>query len=95
VNSHDASTVASVVNKLDRRRVLLTTRATCGGEIFQVQSLGNSRENIRCDRDNIRGSERADAAAKSPIINMKFPASELMAGVDKFCLDEWEGLLQG
>jgi len=28
-SSHDASTVASAVNKLDRRRVLLTTRSTC------------------------------------------------------------------
>jgi len=26
--------VVSVVNKLDRRRVLLTTRSTCRGEIF-------------------------------------------------------------
>ena len=35
-----------VVNKLDRRRrrrrVLLTTRSTCRGEIFQVRSLGQS-----------------------------------------------------
>ena len=33
-SSHDASTVESVVNKLDRRWVLLTTRSTCRGEIF-------------------------------------------------------------
>ena len=35
----------SVVNKLDRRRrrrVLLTTRSTCRGEIFQVRSSGQS-----------------------------------------------------
>ena len=38
VNSQDASTVVRVVNKIDRRRVLLTTRSTCRGEIFQVQS---------------------------------------------------------
>ena len=28
VKSHDASTVVGVVNKLDRRRVLMTTRST-------------------------------------------------------------------
>ena len=28
-----------VVNKLDRRRVLSTTRSTCRGETFEVQSL--------------------------------------------------------
>jgi len=33
---HDASTVASVVNKLDRRRVLLPTRSTRGGKISAV-----------------------------------------------------------
>jgi len=31
-SSHDASTVIAVVNKLDRRRVLLTTRSTCRGD---------------------------------------------------------------
>ena len=40
--SHDASTVLGVINKLDRRRVLLTTRSTCRGEIFKVQSLGQN-----------------------------------------------------
>ena len=35
------STVLGVVNKLDRRRVLLTTRSTCG-EFFYVESLGQS-----------------------------------------------------
>jgi len=40
-SSHDASTVLGVVNKLDRRRVLLTTRSTCG-EFFYVESLGQS-----------------------------------------------------
>ena len=34
VSSHDASTVVGVVNKLDYRRVLLTTPLTCSGEIF-------------------------------------------------------------
>ena len=33
VNSHDASAVVDVVNKLDRRRVLMT-RSICCGEIF-------------------------------------------------------------
>ena len=33
VNSHGASTVV-VVNHVDRRRVLLTTRSTCGDEIL-------------------------------------------------------------
>ena len=33
-SSHDASTVVGVVNKLDRRRVLLTTRLICRSEIF-------------------------------------------------------------
>ena len=45
---------------------------------------------------SIRGNERADAAAKSvltsPITNMKFPASELIPCVDKFCLDEWQDI---
>ena len=41
VHCHDASTVAAV-NKLDRQRVLLTTRSTCRGETFQVQSFGQS-----------------------------------------------------
>jgi len=36
VNSHDASTVAGVVNKLDRRRVLLTTRSNRRGEILNA-----------------------------------------------------------
>jgi len=35
-------TYLGVVNKLDRRRVLLTTRSTCRGKIFLVQSLGQS-----------------------------------------------------
>ena len=39
VNSHDTSTVVGVVNPLDRRRVLLTTRSTCRDEIFKVQIL--------------------------------------------------------
>ena len=30
----DASTVVRVVNKLDRRRILLNTRSTCRGEIL-------------------------------------------------------------
>jgi len=30
------------VNKLDRRRVLLTIRSTCHGEIFQVRRLGQN-----------------------------------------------------
>ena len=38
-SSHDASTVVDrrrcVVNKLDRRRALLTTRSTCRGEISE------------------------------------------------------------
>jgi len=34
VSVHDASTVVGKVNKLDRRRVLLTTRSTCRDEIF-------------------------------------------------------------
>jgi len=33
-SSHAVSSVVCVVNKLDRRRVLLTTRSTCSGEIF-------------------------------------------------------------
>ena len=33
-SSHDASTVVGVVNKLSRRRVLLTTRSNFRGEIF-------------------------------------------------------------
>ena len=41
LNSRDASAVVGVVNKLDRRRVL-TTQSTCGGEIVQIQSLGQS-----------------------------------------------------
>ena len=45
---------------------------------------------------SIRGNERADAAAKSvlksPITNMKFPASKLTPCVDKFCLDEWQDI---
>jgi len=32
-SSHDASTVVDVVDKLDSRRVSLTTRSTCRGEI--------------------------------------------------------------
>jgi len=32
-----ASAVVSVVNKIDRRRVLSTTRSTCCGEIFKIQ----------------------------------------------------------
>jgi len=38
----NTSTVASVVNKLDYRWVLLTALSTCRGEFFQVQSLGHS-----------------------------------------------------
>jgi len=40
---HPATTrsiVESVVSKLDRQRVSLTTRMTCLGENFSVQSLG-------------------------------------------------------
>jgi len=40
---HPATTrsiVESVVSKLDRQRVSLTTRMTCHGENFSVQSLG-------------------------------------------------------
>jgi len=41
---------------------------------------------------NIRGSDTADAAAKSaltlPITKMKFPASELIPCVDRFCMHE-------
>jgi len=33
-SSHDTLTIVGVVNKLDRRRVLLITRWTCSGEIF-------------------------------------------------------------
>jgi len=41
-SGHDVSTVVgpSVVNKLDRRQVLLKTRSTYRGKIFQVHSLG-------------------------------------------------------
>ena len=44
VNSHDTSTVVGVVNPLDRRRVLLTTRSTCRDEIFKVQILWQSSD---------------------------------------------------
>ena len=37
---HNASTTVGVIHKLDRRRVLLTRRSTCRGDIFQLQSLG-------------------------------------------------------
>jgi len=46
VNSHDASSAVGVVNKLDRRRVLLTTRSTCRGKIFEIQCFGQSLEEI-------------------------------------------------
>jgi len=39
--SHDASTVASVVSKLNRRQVLLT-RSNAVANFFSVQSLGQS-----------------------------------------------------
>ena len=45
---------------------------------------------------NIRGNERADAAAKSalsqPVTNMKLPARELLPRVSNFCLDEWQDI---
>ena len=45
---------------------------------------------------SIRSNERADAAAKSvlksPITNMKFPASKLTPCFNKFCLDEWQDI---
>jgi len=41
---------------------------------------------------NIRGSERADTAAKSAVsltvTNMKLPARELLPRISNFCLDE-------
>jgi len=37
-SNNDASKVAGVIHKLDRRRVLLTSRSTCRGEIFWVQA---------------------------------------------------------
>jgi len=33
-DSNNASEVVGVIHKLDRRRVLLTSRSTCRGEIF-------------------------------------------------------------
>jgi len=42
LNSRDVSTVVGVVNKLNRRPVLLTTQSTCRGKIVQIQSLGQS-----------------------------------------------------
>ena len=41
-SSNEASTVVGVIHKLDRRRVLLTTRSTCRSEIFEVQSSRQS-----------------------------------------------------
>ena len=38
-SGHDSSIVVGVIYKLDRRRVSSTTRPTCRGIIFQVQSL--------------------------------------------------------
>jgi len=38
-SGHDASIVVGVIYKLERRRGLSTTRPTCRGIIFQVQSL--------------------------------------------------------
>ena len=43
---------------------------------------------------NIRGNERADAAAKSalslPITNMKLPGCDLIPHVSSYCLREWQ-----
>ena len=39
-SSHGESTVASVANKLDRRRVLFTTRPTGRGKIFLASEFG-------------------------------------------------------
>jgi len=45
---------------------------------------------------NISGSERADIAAKSalslPITGMKIPAEELIPGISKFCMNEWQDM---
>ena len=45
---------------------------------------------------NIRGNEKADAAAKSAlslsVTNMKLPAHELIPRVSKFCLAEWQDI---
>jgi len=46
---------------------------------------------------NIRGNERADAAAaksalSSSVTNMKFPRRELIYRMSKFCLDEWQDI---
>ena len=45
---------------------------------------------------NISGSERADIAAKSalslPITGMKIPAEELIPGISKFCMNEWQDI---
>jgi len=45
---------------------------------------------------NIRGSERADTAAKSAVsltvTNMKLPACELLPCISNFCLDEWQDI---
>ena len=72
--SQGGSAVASVVNKLDRRRVLLTTRPTCHGEIFQVHSLGQiiPEESTLIFRDtHISSSRRRKGAsiAKPSSIN--------------------------
>ena len=72
--SQGGSAVASVVNKLDRRWVLLTTRPTCHGEIFQVHSLGQiiPEESTLIFRDtHISSSRRRKGAsiAKPSSIN--------------------------
>jgi len=51
-SSHDGRHVVGVANKLDRRLVLLTTRSTYRGEIFEVQSLRLS-SGRKCPRTRI------------------------------------------
>ena len=45
---------------------------------------------------NIRGNEKADAAAKSalsfPVTKMKLPACDLIPRISKFCLKEWQDI---
>jgi len=77
VSSHDASIVVGVVNKLDRRRGLLTTQWTCPGVFFKSSFW----HNVSDVPDNIGGAACGCRILSCSCVILTFLASLLFLSV--------------
>ena len=90
-SGHDASIVVGVIYKLDRRRVLWTTRPTCRGIIFQAwdKLLEESIFNFWGTRISLRHSARYDTRCHFNVC-WKADASQIIYRITEPTTTKWK-----